>query len=240
MILTIDIGNTNINFGVFRQSIIVKKQSIPTNDKKRIASIKKVVSANKVAKVIICSVVPQKTKELKKEIKKVFKKDILIAGEDLIIPIKNLYHRPKQVGQDRLVNAYGGIIKYGAPLIIVDFGTAITFDVISKKEEYLGGMILPGLELSLRALFHGTALLPRVFLKQPKEFIGKSTKESILSGIVYGFAGLADSLIDKIQKKIGKNAKVIATGGNSHLIARYSKAITHIDPNLTLRALTLL
>jgi type III pantothenate kinase len=123
---------------------------------------------------------------------------------------------------------------------VVDFGTAITFDVISKHKEYLGGMILPGLEISLAVLAERTALLPKIKLNKPKEFIGRDTRNSMLSGIVYGFAALTDNLAKRIKNRIGQSAKVIATGGNIHLIGKYCKKIDKIDRDLTLKGLNLI
>jgi type III pantothenate kinase len=145
-----------------------------------------------------------------------------------------------QVGQDRLVNAYAASKLYGAPLVVIDFGTAVTFDVVSKNREYLGGMILPGLGISLDALAQRTALLPKIKLANPSEFIGRDTKNSMLSGIVYGFTALTDDLAGRIKGKIGRDSKVIATGGNISLIGRYCRSINKIDKNLTLRGLSLI
>lgn len=163
-----------------------------------------------------------------------------IIGKDIKGFIKNSYRKPKEVGTDRLVNAYAGIRLYGAPLIAVDFGTAVTFDVVSRNKEYLGGMIIPGLSISLDALASRTALLPRVSLKKPSEFIGRDTKSSILSGIIYGFAALTDDLAERIRSKIGRGAKVIGTGGNVELISKYCRYIDKIDTNLTLQGLNLI
>ena len=122
---------------------------------------------------------------------------------------------------------------------MIDFGTAVTFDVITKNKEYLGGLILPGLEISLDALTERAALLPKIILNKPQEFIGRDTKSSILSGIVYGFAALTDDLNGRIKERIGQRAKVIGTGGSVHLIKRYSKSIDKIDKDLTLKGLNL-
>jgi len=177
---------------------------------------------------------------MEKELRKLLGKQPYIIGKGIKAPIKNLYRRPKQVGQDRLVNAYAGIKLYGAPLIAVDFGTAVTFDVVSGNKEYLGGMILPGLTISLDALNQRTALLPKIKLEEPKEFIGRDTKSSMLSGIVYGFAALTDDLVIRIKKKIGKDATVISTGGNIGLIGKYCRQIDKVDRDLTLKGLNLL
>jgi type III pantothenate kinase len=156
------------------------------------------------------------------------------------VPIKNLYRKPYQVGQDRLVNAYAGLKLYGAPLIVVDFGTAVTFDVVSRNNEYLGGMILPGLGISLDVLADRAALLPNIKLDKPKEFIGRDTKNSMLSGIVYGFAALTDYLAARIKNKIGKNAKVIGTGGDIGLASKYCEGINKIDKDLIQKGLNLI
>ena len=239
MPLAIDIGNTNIDFGIFRGTKIIKKFFIPT-DTYRLKAIKNKLTHFNIDNLIICSVVPKATKVLEKDLKRLLGIRPYIIGKDIKVPIKNLYRRPRQVGQDRLVNAYAGVRLYGAPLIVIDFGTAITFDVISRNKEYLGGMILPGLEISLDALFQRTALLPKIKLNKPKEFIGRDTKDSILSGVVYGFAALTDDLAERIKNKIGKSAKVIGTGGNISLIGKYCKQIDKIDKDLTLKGLNLI
>lgn len=237
--LAIDIGNTNISFGIFKARRLIRSFEIPTKS----YSLKRVQSRLgklKLDDCIICSVVPRMTKRLQKDLKKFLSKPAYILGKDLLVPIKNLYRFPKQVGQDRLVNAYRAVVKYGAPLIAVDFGTATTFDVVSKNKEYLGGMILPGLEISLEALSQHAALLPKIKLKGPGELIGRDTESSILSGLVHGFAALTDELVVRIKKKISSNAKVIATGGNITLIARFCKKIDFIEKELTLKGLFLI
>jgi type III pantothenate kinase len=184
--------------------------------------------------------VPKITERLKRDLLTFSGKKPYIIGKDILVPIKNLYHKPKQVGQDRLVNAYAASSLYRAPLIAIDFGTAITFDIISKKKEYLGGMILPGLKISLEALNQRTALLPKIKLKKPDDFIGKDTKNSMLSGIIYGFGSLTDELITRIKKVIGRNALAIVTGGNTELISKYCRKINKVDVNLTLKGLSML
>lgn len=238
-ILAVDIGNTNINFGIFSKNTIVKKFLIPTKDY-NFKKLQKFLLASSVKDTIICSVVPKATGIVEKDLKSITGKPAYILGKDVFAPIKNLYRKPNQVGQDRLVNAYAGVKFLAAPLIAVDFGTAITFDIIAKNGQYLGGMIIPGLNLSLNALFEKTALLPKIKLEAPREFIGKDTKNSILSGIVYGFAALTDELVKRIKEKIGCNAKVIATGGNIDLISRYCKELNKIDKDLTLKGLNLI
>jgi len=239
MLLAIDIGNTNINFGIFQGNKIIKRFIIPTKDYS-LRKLKRGLGRVEINNAIICSVVPQVTKILVKDLKKSLGKRPYIIGKDILVPIKNLYRIPRQVGQDRLVNAYAGVMLYGAPLIVVDFGTAVTFDAVSRNKEYLGGMILPGLGISLDALAERTALLPKIKLKRPQELIGRDTKSSILSGMVYGFAALTDDLVLRIRNKISKSAKVIGTGGNINLINKYCKRLDRIDRDLTLKGVSLI
>jgi type III pantothenate kinase len=237
MLLAIDIGNTNINMGIFEGKRLLKRYPIPTQSKEYALPLKRIFAQNMIKEALLCSVVPRVSKIFYKELREILGKQPYVIGKDTIAPIKNLYRKPKQVGQDRLVNAYAGIILYGAPLIVIDFGTAVTFDVVSRNKEYLGGMILPGLEISLDALAQRTALLPKIKLEKPKELIGRDTKSSILSGVVYGFAALVDDLTVRIRQKIGQNALVIGTGGNIDLINKYCRSIDRVNKDLTLEGL---
>jgi type III pantothenate kinase len=241
MLLAIDIGNTNISLGLFNGQRLRRRYAIAT---KRSSSVnqqfKSIFSRDKVNDVVICSVVPEATRNLQVALKKFFPKKVRFIGRDIIVPLKNLYHKPSQVGQDRLVNAYAGVRLYGNPLIIIDLGTALTFDAISRNREYLGGMILPGFKISLDALANRTALLPLIRLKAPEEFIGRSTESSMLSGMVYGFALLIDNLVKKIQHQIGKDALIIGTGGDINLAKKYCRELDIVDQDLTLKGLNLL
>ncbi len=238
MLLAIDIGNTNISFGVFKGPKLIRSFNIATHNY-NCKKLKSLLGKNIFKDAIICSVVPRTTLTLSRDLTKILGKKPYIIGKDIKVPVKNCYSRPKEVGADRLIGAYAGIQLYGAPLIIIDFGTAITFDLVSKDKAYLGGMILPGLQLSLDALAQKTALLPKLKLDLPKDFIGRDTKNSMLSGIVYGFASLTDNLIKKIRLKLGKNVKVIVTGGNTQLMAKYSSQIKIKNPDLILKGLRL-
>lgn len=239
MLLAIDIGNTNISFGIFKGIRLVRRFDIPTKSYSS-QKLKPRLARFKLDDCLICSVVPKMTGRLQKDTKNSLGKSVYILGKDLPVPIKNLYRFPKQVGQDRLVNAFAATVKYGTPLIAIDFGTATTFDVVSRKKEYLGGMILPGLEISLEALSRHAALLPKIKLKAPAEFIGRDTKNSMLSGLIYGFSALTDELVARIKEKIGGKAKVIATGGNIALFAKFCKNIDFIEKELTLNGLALI
>ncbi len=251
MLLAVDIGNTNITLGVFRfnQEKLLHQFRISTIQQKTadeyqlmLESLfdREKIKLGGIKAAIICSVVPQVTVSFEELIKKKFKIDTYIIGKDIKAPIKNLYKNPKQVGQDRLVNAYAAISYHKAPLVVVDFGTAITFDIVSAKNEYLGGLITPGIEISLKALWERAALLPKIELVRPETLIARDTVESMRSGIIYGFSSLADGMIAKIQKKFNKKLKVIATGGQAKLIAEFCKKIDYIDSDLTLKGLNLL
>ena len=239
MILTVDIGNTNITIGLFKGDKLRFKENFPTSKAqgfglflRGIAVLKSAVEA-----AVICSVVPKATTLIKKAIAGLGHIPIYVLGRGLAVPIKNRYGRPEQVGQDRLVCAYAAMRLYGAPVIVVDLGTAITFDVVSKNREYLGGVILPGLNLSLKALHQGTALLPQARLGKPGSLIGKDTKGSMLSGIVYGFGGLIDVLVEKLSREIGEKAKIVLTGGDARLIRQYCSNSYNFEPDLILKGL---
>lgn len=243
MLIAVDIGNSNITFGLFRGKRLVKNMRFHTDKvstKEAIRKIKDAFSKYDIGTIVICSVVPKAECILEEALKKMFDLKPLVLGRDIKVPIKNLYRKPSQVGQDRLVNAYAGRTLYGAPLIVVDFGTAVTFDVVSKEGSYLGGFIAPGIELSMNALAEKTALLPKIKPSSATPSIpGKSTSESMAGGIFYGFASMCDGLINKLNKRFKRRFKVIATGGNAHLVSRFSSAIEGLDRNLTLKGINL-
>ncbi len=246
-LLAIDIGNTNITVGLFRSEQLIEKTKIPTFFySSYFRRIKKLIKerglkADEVGSAVISSVVPLSLARLVVELRKMSGAiKITILGRDLIVPIKNLYKIKNEVGQDRLVNAYAVKVLYGAPAVIVDFGTAITFDILSKKGDYLGGLILPGIELSLSSLYRKTALLPKVELRPASSIIGKDTVNSMRGGILFGFGAMCDGLVSRYKKILGKGTKVIATGGTSNLIKRYAKSIQKVDENLTLKGLQLI
>ncbi len=239
MVLTVDIGNTNINFGLFREKNLVQRVIIPTGAYSRRELFRR-LRAKKIDNAVICSVVPRATRVVARDLKILSGRQPAVIGENVIVPIRNLYRFPAQVGQDRLVNAYAGVKLYGAPLVVIDFGTAVTFDVVSRKSEYLGGMILPGLRISLDALARKTALLPAIQLGKPGEFIGRDTRNSMLSGLVYGFASLTDDMVRRTKRVIGPGARVVGTGGDVRLLASYCVTINFLDTDLTLKGLNLL
>lgn len=239
MLLAVDIGNTTIGLAVIHKTgriettVIVDTDAKPGNIK---AVMGKILRAHAVSRVIICSVVPKVSKTLEGILKKNVPVDII--GRDITVPIKNGYKNPKQVGQDRLVGAFGAMRIYGCPLIIVDLGTAITFDVVSSKGEYLGGAIVPGIRLSAESLFLKTALLPHIEIQAPRHIIGKTTQESILSGLFYGYGSLCRGFIDLISRQMKAKPKVVMTGGHTHLMKKFvSPKIRIIDEDLVFKGI---
>lgn len=237
MLLAVDIGNTSITYGVFRGKRLERRWRFPTSGP--IEDLFKGLRQrlHDIDAIIVSSVVPKVLLKLEGRLARLFHVKPLVVGRDLDFGIPNLYRDPRQVGSDRLVNAVAAKRLYGSPLIIVDFGTAITFDLISKKGEYLGGIIAPGVEISLKALSNRTALLPEVNLTRPKGLVGRATKESMVSGIVYGFSSLCDGIVAKLRREYGQKIPVVATGGQAGKIVGYCKTIDKVNPWLTLEGL---
>jgi type III pantothenate kinase len=243
-ILAIDIGNTMTSFALFKHDRIVARKSLSTSDASKSAVLAALKHFRKIhpslSTCIICSVVPQVLKEQKKVLEKFFSGNVFVAGKDFNIPIKNKYLRPAQVGQDRLACAYAAKMQYRSPLIVIDFGTAMTIDVVSKKGEYQGGMIVPGIRLSLKALAEHTALLPEISVQKPSVLIGRNTQESILSGIFYGYVALIEGIVKKIKNELKIKLVVVLTGGYGHYMGKFLKSsIDHFDPDLVFSGLFL-
>jgi type III pantothenate kinase len=249
MLLTIDIGNTNISLGIFKAGKFINSWRLSTTASKTIDEYyitltglfnRVELNLQTVKGIIISSVAPKVLAIVKKALARMFSLTPYILGENIEAPIRNLYERPEEVGQDRLVNALSAYHKFRKAVIVVDFGTAITFDIVSYQGEYLGGVIVPGVEISLEALVNKAALIPEVKLDRPKSLLGKNTMESVRSGIIYGFASLCDSLIEKIKEEFGKDMPVVATGGQAELIAPYCQRIDSVNPHLTLLGLKII
>jgi len=247
VILAVDVGNTSTVCGVFEKDGALKKVfSFKTRN---------FVSAEELAAVlhgffslygigfqdftglVIACVVPPVLKWWKELGEKFFRGRILVAKAETV-PIKIDLLYPSEVGADRLINALAGWKKYGTSLIIVDFGTAITFDCVSEKGVYLGGAISPGISIALEALFTRTAKLPKVDLSSPlKSPMGKDTESAIKSGLLLGFAGLTDRLVEELSVTMSSQPRILATGGLAPLILPYSKKVKYFDPYLTLEGL---
>jgi len=250
MILVVDVGNTNIVLGVYQDRELVDFWRIATDKNKTSDEygmlIQQLFDYSKVditaiKDVIISSVVPNIMYSLEHTIRKFFDLEPLIVGPGIKTGMNIKYDNPKQVGADRIVNAVAAYEKYGGPLIIVDFGTATTFCAISSKGDYLGGTIAPGIKISSDALFQQAAKLPRVELVKPGKVICKNTVNSIQSGVIYGYVGLVEYIIKKMEKELkGNDVKVIATGGLSTLIATETNCIHVVDKFLTLEGLNII
>lgn len=239
--LGIDLGNTTLTLAVVDDIRTIKKISISSKSSLReffaqfLSAVKELSVYKKyINHIVICSVVPRLLPKVKAKLKAYFKVQCFVIGEDIKVPIKNKYQTPDQVGQDRLLCAYAARELYGYPSVVIDLGTAITFDVVTKKGEYDGGAIVPGINMSAESLFQKTALLPNVeHMKSPKKLIGKNTEESILSGLFFGYGALCNGMIDMIAKKIGGNPVVVVTGGHTDLMKRFiSHKIECVNPDL--------
>ncbi|MDO8520121.1 MAG: type III pantothenate kinase [Deltaproteobacteria bacterium] len=255
MLLAIDIGNTNTVIGLYDKVGSIHELTLQhhwrldtkkerTGDEwgvflKELFQFEK-ITLDQVAGVVISNVVPAMQRAITDMCTRYLKKKPAIVGPDLKIDMAIATDKPEEVGADRIVNAVAAFHRFKTDLIIVDFGTATTFDYVSKEGEYMGGLIVPGISISADALFANAAQLPRVEIARPKQVIGKNTVECIQSGIYYGYVGMVDSVVTRMEKEIGRKAKVIATGGLSSLIAQDSKKIDITDEFITLEGLKLI
>jgi type III pantothenate kinase len=248
MLLVIDAGNTNTSLGVFNDTELVAHWRL-TTARARTVDEYGVHARNlfelagldfkTIDAIAISSVVPPLNFTLKRMAEVYFHLTPLFVDHTTDTGLKILYKPPADVGADRIVDAVAAIEKYGAPCIVVDFGTATTFNAISKNGEYLGGVITPGITISSDALFERTAKLPRVEIKRPLKVIGSSTIDAMQSGLYHGFSGLVDGILRKMIDELGGSARVIATGGLAPLIATGSELIELVDDTLTLEGLRL-
>lgn len=249
MILVFDVGNTNMVVGVFDQEELLTHWRIRT-DVQRTADEYGIIldalfryhglDSKNIKAVIISSVVPTLNMELEWTSQRYFGCKPMVVGPGIKTGLSIKYDNPREVGADRVVNAVAAYHKYGAPLIIVDFGTATTFCVVNQAGEYLGGAIAPGIRISTDALVSRASKLPRVELAVPKSMIGKNTVMSMQVGIMYGFVGQVEGIINRMKKEIEGPVRVIATGGLAALIASETDTIDVIDEFLTLEGLRLI
>jgi len=249
LFLAIDVGNTHIMLGVYDQENIIVYWRLATrkdNTEDELGMVVKnllhssSLELDDIDAVAISSVVPPLMYSLERMSQKYLERDPLIVGPGIRTGLNIVTDNPREVGADRIVNAVAGLNIYGGPLIIVDFGTATTFCAISKAGEYLGGVIAPGIGISMEALFQRAAKLPRVEVVRPERVIGKDTISSMQSGIIFGFVGQVDGIVKRMTAEFDHKPKVIATGGFASLIARESETICLVNPLLTLEGLRII
>jgi type III pantothenate kinase len=249
MLLVIDIGNTNIVFGVYRDDTLVNHWRLSTVIQKTVDEYAILINSllyiekirlSEIDSVIISCVVPPLLIPFEIVCRKFMGIIPIVVEPGIKTGMPILYENPQEVGADRIVNAVAGYEKYKKSLIIVDFGTATTFDYITSRGEYAGGAIAPGMMISLEALFERASKLPRVELLRPKSLVGKNTVHAMQAGITYGYASLVDGIVTKMKEEVKTDPYVIATGGLSSLIFKQSTTIDEVDEFLTLRGLKML
>jgi type III pantothenate kinase len=248
MLLAINSGNTNASFAVYDGDSQRGRWRISTDPRRtadeygvwlsQLMGLKGLKPAD-IDGAIIASVVPDALFNLKTLVRSFFNCNPLVIGDSdgNRLGIKASIDRPEEAGADRLVNAYAAHQRYGGPAIVVDFGTATTFDIVDKDGAYAGGVIAPGINLSLQALYMAAAKLPNVAIEKPKQVIGKSTVPAMQSGVFWGYVGLIDGLVTRIKREYGAPMKVIGTGGLAYLFRHSTSAIEQVDHDITIRGL---
>jgi type III pantothenate kinase len=246
MLFCIDIGNTNVVLGVYEEDELLHHWRVATDDRKMpdeyAVLLLELFAYNDVALadidgVVMASVVPPLTGVFQEVCQATFGCRPLIVDAGVKTGVRVRYDNPREVGADRVTNAVAACRLYGGPACIVDFGTATTFDAISREGDYLGGAIAPGVHISAEALYRFTAKLPRIELARPPAAIGRNTVQSMQSGLLFGYVGLVEGMVARFRKELGPDMRVIGTGGLAPLIAGETKAIQVVDPWLTLKGL---
>ena len=249
MLLVMDVGNSNIVLGCYQGDSLITQWRIVTEQRRTADEygmiLKNLFAARGLAlsdtkAMIISCVVPSMLTMLREMTAKYFGLTPLVVGPGIKTGMAISYDNPEEVGADRIVNAVAAYEKYKRSLIIVDFGTATTFDYVSPPGEYMGGAIAPGISISSEALFQRASRLPRVELIKPKTVVGKNTVASMQSGIVFGYIALVDGIVNRMKQEVQTSPKVIATGGLAHLIASESETIEEVDEHLTLKGLRII
>ena len=249
MLLAVDIGNTNVTLGVFEGESLRATWRMATHVNQmpdEYAAIlinllhHRGLETADIKEIALCTVVPPLLTTFEELFQRYFQVSPLVIGPGVKTGVRIRMDNPREVGTDRIVNAAAAHYLYRGAVIVTDLGTATTFDVISREGDYLGGAIAPGLATAAEALFTRTAALPRVELVHPKQAIGSNTVTAMQSGIVFGYVGLIEGVVARIQQELGEKAMVVATGGYAGLIARETKVIDQINPDLTLVGLRLI
>jgi type III pantothenate kinase len=256
-LLVIDIGNTNVSFGLFDYNDGAGGETGELSHHWRVGTHRDQTSdevalsltglfehagrkTGEVTDGIISSVVPPLLPIWERVCAKLFTRPPLVVGPGIRTGMPVRYENPREVGADRIVNALAAYELLGGPVIAVDFGTATTFDCVSQAGEYLGGVIFPGMHTSMEALFDRASMLHRVEIARPKSVIGKTTTAALQSGLLYGYAGVVDSMVERIRGELGENARVVATGGLAGRVANESRVIEKVEPFLTLEGLRMI
>jgi type III pantothenate kinase len=249
MLLAADIGNTNITLGVFdgeklkaNWRIATSVHRMPDEYASLLLSLfaRNGISASKITDAVLCSVVPPLEGNFVELCQRYLDVTPLVVAAGVKTGIRICMDNPREVGADRIVNAVAAHQLYGGPVIVIDLGTATTFDAVSEEGDYLGGAIAPGIAIATEALFTRTAVLPRVELTHPKRAIGRNTVAAMQSGIVYGYVGLIEGMVARVRKELSEKAKVVATGGYAELLAEETRMIEVVNPDLTLIGLRLI
>ncbi|SFS95075.1 type III pantothenate kinase [Paenibacillus sp. 453mf] len=249
MILVVDVGNSNIVLGIYKKKELLHHFRISTSRQSTVDEYGVMIhnlfqmsgiSASKIEGVIISSVVPPLVNVLEEMCIKYVGKKPLLVGPGIKTGLNLRYENPREVGADRIVNAVAAIDRYQCPLVVVDFGTATTFDCIDAEGNYLGGAIVPGIGISTEALYQRASKLPRIELEKPKKVIGRNTVHAMQAGIIFGYAGQVDGIVDRIKDEMKAVPKVIATGGLAELIASETRTIEEVNPMLTLEGLRII
>jgi type III pantothenate kinase len=249
MLLALDVGNTNITIGVFQDQSLTSRWRLRTV-REQTADEWGILLRNlfslagldlaAVNGIIISSVVPLVNDMLAEMSRNYFRREPLFVSSALDLGIEVLYDNPREVGADRIVNGAAAFALYGGPAVVVDLGTAITFDVITTNAQYRGGIITAGIGMAISGLFSKTALLPMVNFAPPEKLIGSNTQVSMQSGLYYGTLGMIDGILDRLLDELGPDTKTIATGGHAALIRQGSRRIAHVDEDLTLKGLRII
>jgi type III pantothenate kinase len=248
MLLAVDVGNTQTALALFDGAELVESWRVATEAERTGDEVAALVARllelrdlgfEDVAAVALSSTVPVLVRAYEEVAQRYAHAPLMVLGPGVKTGVPILYDDPREVGPDRIANAVAARERYGAPCIVVDFGTSTNFDAVSEAGEYVGGVLAPGIEVSMDALFLRAARLRRVDFVEPPAVIGKTTASSLQSGLVYGFAGQVDGIVRRMRAELGDTAPVVATGGLAELIAPHSETIERVDPLLTLEGLRL-
>ena len=249
MLLVVDVGNTQTHIGTFAGDDLVEHWRYATVRQStadelgaalRALLALRGVTFDDVHASIVSSTVPQLRPEWTEMARRYLGHEMPVVGPGLRTGMPIRYDNPREIGPDRLVNAVAGYARVGGPCVIVDFGTAVTHDIVSVDGEYLGGVIFPGVEISLEALSERAAALPRIDLVEPRSLIGKSTVDAIRSGMIFGYAAMVDGILRRLREELGEGTRAIATGGLAHVVVPFCECIDDVDDLLTLQGLRLI